>query len=350
MSSLLRSAQSLFDSPVLRSSRSLLESTLFRSAEPTPSRTAAALDLLFGPPVPYFVSIFSQACRLIAVAIVLPIFFVGLLDFAGYAVFRTLGLHRQRVRVKRPRDSTGPPQRFVKRQPRQYQSDRGRPTDNSNVPSIVKAPLLSPGTYDAETLLRHRARSLSAASEDFDREYINSGGYFARVGVKKGRGASGDDDADDLLSPSEGEEGGGAAYPQSLRVPGIGVDGALGFMDTDGESGTESGRNSPVRRFASLERPSPARRRGLSGGLKFTKVTDDDEQSRMQSLTPQSPATGAAAATNKPTTKAASETSEAGGTESMGGSWIGIETGDDPAAVVDAAAAAAADLEPTSSF
>lgn len=47
------------------------------------------------------------------------------------------------------------------------------------------------------------------------------------------------------------------------RAPRVGVDGALGMADTDAESGTESGRDSPVR----------TRRRGLSGGLNFTPVS-----------------------------------------------------------------------------
>ena len=34
---------------------------------------------------------FTWASRLVSVAILLPLALIGLLDFAGYAVFRTLG-------------------------------------------------------------------------------------------------------------------------------------------------------------------------------------------------------------------------------------------------------------------
>ncbi|KAN0065917.1 hypothetical protein ACQY0O_001050 [Thecaphora frezii] len=337
--------QTMLDSSVVRYTQSVLESTLFRSPEPAPSRTAATFDWLFGTPVPYLLSLFSQVCRVVALAIVLPIFLVGLLDFVGYAVFRTLGLHRQRVRLKRTQAADTPP-RFVKRTPRVYQSDRGRPTDNSNMPSIVKAPLLSPGTYDAETLLRHRARSLSAASEGFDdRAYISSGGYFARVGVKHVAPHLHDDDGISsvgLLSPpasaSEGEDA--ATQPNSVRVPGIGVEGALGFQDTDAESGTESGRNSPVQRFATLQgRPSSAgggekRRGGWRSSLKFTPVKDQpvpkgevaDERERDKEEK-------GAGENGLPWPRQEEQEFEA---QSLEASWIGIHT---------SAAAVAADLE-----
>ena len=46
---------------------------------------------LLDPPLPPGLAIVPPLCRLLALVMVLPIFVIGLLDFAGYAVFRTLG-------------------------------------------------------------------------------------------------------------------------------------------------------------------------------------------------------------------------------------------------------------------
>lgn len=228
--------------------------------------------MIIDPPMPYWVTIFSQTCRLISLLILLPIFLIGVLDFAGYAVFRTLGLHRRRVRIQRQSnaDVKIPVGRSnSRRKPRVYQNDRHRPTDRSNIPSIVKAPLLSPGTYDAETLLRQRARSLSIASAEQEAAWVASGGQEARLSTlsKDAAGALAP------TSPTQSDAGDGDATEDGGyfgRAPRVGVDGALGLADTDvDESGTESGRDSPVQFRGSN------RRRGLSGGLSFTPVSPD---------------------------------------------------------------------------
>lgn len=245
----------------------MLESALFRHPEPQPVST---WRMILDPPMPYWITIFSQTCRIVSLLILLPIFLIGVLDFAGYAVFRTLGLHRRRVRIQRQSKAAGvkvPVARSnSRRKPRVYQNDRHRPTDRSNIPSIVKAPLLSPGTYDAETLLRQRARSLSIASAEEEAAWVASGGQQARLSVVT-KDAVGDLS---LASPTD-SDGGDAREDEERadyfgRAPGVGVDGALGLADTDGESGTESGRDSPL-----LARSN--RRRGLSGGLNFTPVS-----------------------------------------------------------------------------
>ncbi|KAJ9473887.1 hypothetical protein PHBOTO_003980 [Pseudozyma hubeiensis] len=237
--------------------RNLLESALFRNPEPQPVST---WRMIIDPPMPYWITLFSQSCRLISLLILLPIFLIGIIDFAGYAVFRTLGLHRRRVRIQRQTksDVNKPPlgRSSSRRKPRVYQNDRHRPTDRSNIPSIVKAPLLTPGTYDAETLLRQRARSLSIASAEEEAAWVASGGQQARLSSLAKRGSS-----DDATVASPATESGEEDY--FGRAPRVGVDGALGMADTDAESGTESGRDSPVK----------TRRRGLSGGLNFTPVS-----------------------------------------------------------------------------
>lgn len=160
------------------------------------------------------------------------------------------------MRIQRQTKAAAPVARSGSRRrnpPRVYHNDRNRPTDRSNIPSIVKAPLLSPGTYDAETLLRQRARSLSIGSaEEEEAAWVASGGQQARLSTLSKHVASPDSD-------------------YFGRAPRVGVEGALGLADTDvDESGTESGRESPVQRFA-----KGARRRGLSGGLNFTPVSPD---------------------------------------------------------------------------
>ncbi|SNX85265.1 uncharacterized protein MEPE_03974 [Melanopsichium pennsylvanicum] len=233
--------------------------------------------------MPYWVTLFSQSCRLISFLILLPVFLVGVLDFAGYAVFRTLGLHRRRVRIQRQtkQDVKLPIGRSgSRRKPRVYHNDRHRPTDRSNIPSIVKAPLLSPGTYDAEILLRQRARSLSSASAQEEAAWVASGGQNARLSSLTNDGGG------DLSLTSPDTDGGSQSDADASsrdyfgRAPRVGVDGALGLTDTDlDESGNESGRDSPVHRFSQLKSAGAAggasRRRGLSGGLNFTPVSPD---------------------------------------------------------------------------
>ncbi|CDW96575.1 hypothetical protein [Sporisorium scitamineum] len=227
--------------------------------------------------MPYGITLFCQACRIISLLILLPIFLIGILDFAGYAVFRTLGLHRRRVRIQRQtkagvkvplgRSSS------KRRDPRIYQNDRNRPTDRSNIPSIVKAPLLAPGTYDAETLLRQRARSLSIGSAEEEAAWVASGGQQARLSTLTKDVADVSLTLPDSENGSLGDGDADARGDYFGRAPRVGVDGALGLADTDvEESGTESGLDSPVQRFSQLK---GLRRRGLSGGLNFTPVSPD---------------------------------------------------------------------------
>ena len=264
-----------------------------------------------------------------------------------------------------------------RRKPRVYQNDRHRPTDRSNIPSIVKAPLLSPGTYDAETLLRQRARSLSSASAEEEAAWVASGGQQARLSTLTKDGEP------SLTSPdTDAGSQSDADAPRDYfgRAPRVGVDGALGLADTDvEESGTESGRDSPIQRFSQLKGASPAnsRRRGLSGGLNFTPVRPDKPAPALSNALPDT-AAGAAPDTDSYSASVVSlsdspsSTSNgdrylapgstrprgAGSTDDaasshMSSSWIGIEADEDsiapPVAVDPVVAAAAAGLEPTAS-
>ena len=49
------------------------------------------LKTLLDPPLPPGLAIIPPVCRLTAFLIAFPLLAIGLLDFAGYAVFRTLG-------------------------------------------------------------------------------------------------------------------------------------------------------------------------------------------------------------------------------------------------------------------
>ncbi|EST07970.1 hypothetical protein PSEUBRA_002354 [Kalmanozyma brasiliensis GHG001] len=355
---------SWLDSGPLLTLRNLLESVFFRSPEPQPVST---WRLILDPPMPYWVTAFSQTCRLISLLILLPVLIIGMLDFAGYAVFRTLGLHRRRVRIQRqtaagavvPLGRTG-----SRRKPRVYQNDKHRPTDRSNIPSIVQAPLLSPGTYDAETLLRQRARSLSIASAEEHAAWVASGGQQARLSAIAKEGG----DATNADSDAEGQDG-----DYFGRAPRVGVDGPLGLADTDVDSGTESGRDSPVVR----------RRRGLSGGLNFTPVSPNPEKPVPLETATTDPTHTATAADTDPDAplphQAESEhasvrslssdspsssngerahqregkRSEDGSGSNMSSSWIGVEPDSvegsiaPPVTVDPVQAAAAAGLEPT---
>jgi hypothetical protein len=88
MSALADTMRSWTQSAPLDTVQRLLEAALFRSPDPQPVST---WRMIIDPPMPYWVTLFSQTCRIISVLILLPIFLIGVLDFAGYAVFRTLG-------------------------------------------------------------------------------------------------------------------------------------------------------------------------------------------------------------------------------------------------------------------
>lgn len=332
MTNITELLRSWTDAGPLATLKHLLESFLFRSPEPAPVST---WRLLIDPPMPYWVTLFSQACRWLSLLILLPIFIITALDFAGYAVFRTLGLHRRRVRIQRASGVKAPLGRSNSRKkPRVYQNDKHRPTDRSNIPSIVQAPLLSPGTYDAETLLRQRARSLSSASGEEVAAWVASGGQTARLNSVS-KGASEDSDAG---SPGDTDVDTRDYFARAK----VGVDGPLGLADTDVESGTESGIDSPRQQFGGK------RRRGLSGGLNFTPVSPSDQ-------TP----TGAQdadvvslASSDSPTSSQNGDRLGAGkGSSNMSSSWIGVEQ-DELSTVTPPVdpkeAAAAAELEPRS--
>lgn len=302
------------------------------------------------------------------------------------------GLHRRRVRVQRQNkaDFKVPAAPYTRRKPRVYHNDRHRPTDRSNIPSIVKAPLLSPGTYDAETLLRQRARSLSSASAEEEAAWVASGGQQARLS-KLGK------DGESLLTSTD-SDGGSQADPDAQRdyfgrAPRVGVDGALGLADTDvDESGTESGRDSPVQRFSQFKGSASghSRRRGLSGGLNFTPVSPDKPaapalaqpladtdttpthdteaahhhhtdsySASVVSLSSNSPtsslngdrflAPGSISNNNNTSTKSAGGSSNDDASSSnMSSSWIGVEATEETIALDPTAAALAAGVETNS--
>lgn len=298
------------------------------------------------------------------------------------------GLHRRRVRIQRQSKAgvkVPVGRSSSRRKPRIYQNDRHRPTDRSNIPSIVKAPLLSPGTYDAETLLRQRARSLSSASAEEEAAWVASGGQQARLSIiSTTKDSDGDERRESYSLVSPDSDGGGSLGNESDaprdyfgRAPRVGVDGALGLADTDvDESGTESGRESPVQqRFGSN------RRRGLSGGLNFTPVSPDrrtptSPTSQMpdgESVEPKQSTDSYSASVVSLSSDSPSSSSQNGdrlapgkhsksvssnddaASSNMSSSWIGVDaadpdTGIAPAAPVDpAVAAAAAGLEAESS-
>lgn len=61
----------------------------YKTQSQTPQTT---LQLLFSPRLPPLLSPLPNIFRFIALLIVAPIAFLCLVDFAGYAVFRTLGM------------------------------------------------------------------------------------------------------------------------------------------------------------------------------------------------------------------------------------------------------------------
>lgn len=257
-----------------------------------------------------------------------------------------------------------------RRKPRVYQNDRHRPTDRSNIPSIVKAPLLSPGTYDAETLLRQRARSLSSASAEEEAAWVASGGQQARLStITKDPDLSLTSPDFDAGSQSDAD----APRDYFGRAPRVGVDGALGLADTDvDESGTESGRESPVQRFSQLK--GHTRRRGLSGGLNFTPVSPDKPAPPLNNTVTDTAITqdtdsysaSVVSLSDSPTSSSneiqflASTTQssntynnkpKSAASSNLSSSWIGVEADQDsivpPVAVDSEVAAAAAGLEPS---
>ncbi|KDN41532.1 hypothetical protein K437DRAFT_173061 [Tilletiaria anomala UBC 951] len=248
---------------------------------------------ILNPPLPPGLALIPPISRLLSLAVALPLLTIGLLDFAGYAVFRTLGLRKRRVRVK------------VGRSLSRSSSQRLRLGVNNTAFASSPAPLLSPGTYDAETLLRHRARTASDARLEADELWARTGGSFARVqaaasntpgieGTEKehaaASGASSGVDSgmisqlDTSLLPkglsngmgSDGEE----EYEEEIddsrdsfgMVSGIGVEGPLGFSDTDAES--DAGE-SPTHSRRSSRDASSRRGQGAFGGLKFTPMSED---------------------------------------------------------------------------
>lgn len=146
------------------------------------------------------------------------------------------GLRRRKIRVKRHIDA---------------REQRGFKLSPAQMSNAAPAPLLTPGAYDAETLLRHRARSASSASMEAIQEWQRTGGSFARVSEVRLAASGLGTPEEELRSPS-------------LARASIGVDGAMGFSESEAEdSGTESREGSP-----------PVMRKGLKGGqLYFTPVT-----------------------------------------------------------------------------
>ncbi|KAK0570243.1 hypothetical protein OC861_000194 [Tilletia horrida] len=296
--------------------------------------------------LPWPLSILPGLFRLAAALSLSPIVLIGVADFAGYAVFRTLGLQRRRVRIKR----TESPERkqaddYISAKPASTKDVKPvpfpRPNSGATSPRPGEAggaPLLAPGTYDAEVLLRHRARSRSTSgteSADAEAEWARTGGQFARVSAVREAARRSSQEAqaqgvppltmphasnnDHFASGSAGREQGGAhdagpspapthaslvsppASPRTrffrLRLPGvIGQEGALGMSDlTDFEdSGPESGTSSPVHSFSRASSISsghghaPAarsRHRPRIGG--FTPLaTPNEDDAGLRSLAP----------------------------------------------------------------
>lgn len=153
----------------------------------------------------------------------------------------------------------------------------------------MRAPVLLPGSYDADALLRHRARSIGGESVEAEQEWSRTGGHFARVGHVRASKEAALSPSSTPSSPSAAPDSAShrAASPSPTipsvltppesprhafrRVGNIGVDGALGYFDTDvDDSGIESGRNSPEMRRS----PAGSVRGGLAGttSLGFTPV------------------------------------------------------------------------------
>jgi ribosomal protein L14E/L6E/L27E len=234
------------------------------------------------------------------------------------------GFNRRRVRVK----AKVPSQKNSKKP--------GRAKTAATTSGYSAAPVLTPGAYDADTLLRHRERSASAASAEAIQEWTRTGGHFARVSTvqaskKAGRASSAlsPGTASDVLSPPE------SPRDSYGRVQGVGVEGALlGYFDTDAEdSGLESGQSSPE----IGRRGSSGSRRGLSGSaLGFTPVSNDASKG-LRLEVPNSVSTAIPADADRSPKSNDSVTS----------SWIRLEeSSNEGNSEAAARAAAAADLEP----
>lgn len=225
----------------------------------------AALQAVLFPPLPPWLQTACYACRVVALLIIAPIILIGVVDFAEYAVVRTLGewfdasspfacrrssqahecitapcpshagLRSHKMRVKPLSNS------------QEHRNMRLSPAQMRNQPP---APLLSPGAYDAETLLRHRARSASSASVEAIMEWQRTGGSFARVSEVR-------------IAASEAVTSDEEPKLPKLARANIGVDGPLGLSESEAEdSGTDSREGSP-----------PIMRKGLkSSQLHFTPV------------------------------------------------------------------------------
>lgn len=342
---------------------------------------------ILNPTLPPMLAPVPQVCRLLAAMMIAPIIVICLTDFAGYAIFRTLGFRRRRVRVKRTRS--------VATNEQSARSDNthadvaaaltadtiSSPSHESSPSITVRAPLLTPGAYDADTLLRHRARSISGESVEAEEEWVRTGGRFARVSEVRAtqEAAAATAAADNTGSGVASSAATMAAnalhnHTSSTRSPpsiisppdsprhafararGVGVEGALGYSDTDAEdSGVESGRSSP-------EFGRRTWRRGLAGSsLGFTPVMHQQLQQGSSSSKSNEHANGlhvdlqnTADGSGLGIGLNASGSGDASGSsdvtdrsprtmDSVSSSWVGVEE-----AELDVAAARAADLEPDS--
>lgn len=234
----------------------------------------AAWTFIFHPPLPPILALVATLCRIASVLFLIPLVGLILFDVASYAVFRTLGLRRVRVRVRprssrlhlssasstdtqtRPGDKVGyfswpGPHAHMNFQPI-------TPTEQWRTNLTPRAPLLTPGTYDAEILLaHHQARQ---KDDQALKLWDQTGGSFARVSAQ----ASTTSRSSSVSAPSirldtgaagaGGTEDGGQASKMAVQElaeveadayeeldPGemdVGVRGALGFdqFDVDGES------------------------------------------------------------------------------------------------------------------
>lgn len=203
--------------------------------------------------------------------------------------------------------------------------------------TLQSAPLLTPGAYDAETLLRHRARSISSASSDALEEWSRTNGAFARVAEVRAATSASNSQAP---SPPGGSSSSGSPLSSSHHtrshswLDGIGHDGAMGLSESEaeGDSGSDSaGPSSPVMHT----------RHGLkSSQFYFTPI-------------PKATATVGAAAASSPSSSSSSSSSSSPPPPPSPSqllppsSLLGLETGP-ISSTAAAAAAAAADLEPPS--
>ncbi|CAO1624568.1 unnamed protein product [Sympodiomycopsis kandeliae] len=247
------------------------------------SSLAAILGFIFFPTLPPLVQTFCYVCRVVSLLIVAPIVLVAVVDFAEYAVIRTLGLRRRKVRVKTQTSSSSTKSKALYNQGRMQLS----PAQLRRQTTLQHAPLLTPGAYDAETLLRHRARSISSASSQALEEWSRTNGSFARVAEVRAASASNSQapsppsGASDASTPPDQSDR-LASFDEEEEVDYIGSIGALGLSESEaeGDSGIESGPSSPTVGFSSL-----SGRQGLKGSqFNFTPI-----QSRTTTIVSKSP-------------------------------------------------------------